>query len=171
MDVQARLISRTICTFYYTHSWAVPSPFFGSFLAFFWPLFHPLFCPFFKPLFNPLFVLCLSPAVAMQRRMLRAISHSLLLYDPDFLLVVDDDTYVNVPQLMHGTNLSRYLTHEMREMPLALGHLTGSNKVCVYLSPLHSPSLSLSPSTSPSHPRPSPAPTKCASIQPPSITL
>ena len=60
-------------------------------------------------------------------------AHTLLLFDPDFLLVVDDDTYVNVPQLTHGTNLSRYMTHEMRQAPLALGHLTGSNKVSNYL--------------------------------------
>ena len=34
-----------------------------------------------------------------QRRPLRAMAHTLLLYDPDFLFVVDDDTYVRVQHL------------------------------------------------------------------------
>ena len=30
-------------------------------------------------------------------------SHSLLLFDPDFLFVVDDDTYVNAKLLAYGS--------------------------------------------------------------------
>ena len=58
-----------------------------------------------------------------QRRQLRAMSHALLLYDPDFLLVVDDDTYVNVKLITYGTTLSKYILTEMKINPIVYGQL------------------------------------------------
>ena len=43
-----------------------------------------------------------------QRRSLRAISHTLLIYDPDYLLVVDDDTFVSIDMLKPYGALDRY---------------------------------------------------------------
>lgn len=36
-----------------------------------------------------------------QRRPLRALAHVLVLYDPTFIILVDDDTYVNYPLILH----------------------------------------------------------------------
>eukprot|EP01036_Dinobryon_divergens_P024741 gene24741-33215_t len=63
-----------------------------------------------------------------QRRPLRALSHTLLLFDPEFLLIVDDDTYVNVKLLNYGSIISNVMFHE-RQSAIAMGHLTGGNKI------------------------------------------
>ena len=60
-----------------------------------------------------------------QRRQLRAMSHALLLYDPDFLLVVDDDTYVNVDLITYGTNLSKFILTVMKINPIVYGEKWG----------------------------------------------
>ncbi|KAJ1421905.1 hypothetical protein B484DRAFT_452587 [Ochromonadaceae sp. CCMP2298] len=64
-----------------------------------------------------------------QRRPLRAMSHTLSLYDPDFLFVVDDDTWVNIPMLLPGTIMHQIINKEMRVRPLVLGQLNGGNKI------------------------------------------
>lgn len=63
-----------------------------------------------------------------QRRPLRALSHTLLLFDPEFVLVVDDDTYVNLNLLKYGTILSSVLLRDdIRQSAIAMGHLTGKH--------------------------------------------
>lgn len=60
-----------------------------------------------------------------QRRPLRAMGHVLTVYDPDFLLVVDDDTYVNMKLLNYGTVLSSYIMSSMRDNPIVMGEMLG----------------------------------------------
>ena len=67
-----------------------------------------------------------------QRRPLRALSHTLLLFDPEFLLIVDDDTYVRVSLLKYGTVISNVLLHE-RQSAIAMGHLTGATQTITAL--------------------------------------
>lgn len=64
-----------------------------------------------------------------QRRPLRALAHVLLLYDPQFILLVDDDTWVNMKILEYGSPLSRLITTTMLHDALVLGQLNGGNKV------------------------------------------
>jgi hypothetical protein len=66
-----------------------------------------------------------------QRRALRAMSHVLLLFDPDFLLVVDDDSYVNVDLLNHGSKLSKYILETLSKDNVVLGQLTEGKKITV----------------------------------------
>ena len=58
-----------------------------------------------------------------QRRPLRALSHMLSLYDPDFVLVADDDTFVNIKMLSYGSILSSYILRTMSAQPIVLGDL------------------------------------------------
>jgi hypothetical protein len=58
-----------------------------------------------------------------QRRPLRALSHVLSLYDPDFVLVADDDTFVNIKMLSYGSILSSYILRTMSAQPIVLGDL------------------------------------------------
>lgn len=60
-----------------------------------------------------------------QRRQLRALSHTLILFDPEFVLLVDDDTYVSVELLNYGTPLSHYILEEMKEKPIVHGEMQG----------------------------------------------
>ena len=59
-----------------------------------------------------------------QRRPMRSLAHVLLLYDPSFIVLVDDDTYVNYPLLLHrfGPVLRG---NAARERPVVLGELRG----------------------------------------------
>jgi hypothetical protein len=55
----------------------------------------------------------------------RALSHSLLLFDPDFLLLVDDDTYVNMDFLHFGSGvLSAFILKNLRDATV-MGQLNG----------------------------------------------
>lgn len=59
-----------------------------------------------------------------QRRPLRALAHVLSLFDPNFLIIGDDDTFVNYPLL-----IDRYhdvLYKDMHIYPIVLGELTGA---------------------------------------------
>lgn len=64
-----------------------------------------------------------------QRRPLRALSHVLLLYNPEFVLLVDDDTLVNIKMLYPGMPLVDFINNEMKMEPLLMGQLTGGKKV------------------------------------------
>lgn len=64
-----------------------------------------------------------------QRRQLRAMAHALLLYEPQFLLVVDDDSWVNVKLLLRGSPLSHLISSHMTNDAIVLGQMTGGNKV------------------------------------------
>lgn len=59
-----------------------------------------------------------------QRRPLRALAHILLLYDPLFVVLVDDDTFVNY-QLLYKS-YQYLLEDEMIRFPIVLGELTGA---------------------------------------------
>ena len=58
-----------------------------------------------------------------QRRPLRALAHTLLLYDPTYVVVVDDDTFLNFPMLVQ--RLGKYLTEDMSRQPIVLGEFMG----------------------------------------------
>ena len=58
-----------------------------------------------------------------QRRPLRAMSHVLRLYNPDFLIVADDDTFVNITMLSYGSVLSSYILTTMSKRNLVIGDL------------------------------------------------
>lgn len=58
-----------------------------------------------------------------QRRPLRAMAHVLRLYDLDFMIVVDDDTFVNMGLLSYGSVLSSYILNSMRTEQLVLGDM------------------------------------------------
>jgi hypothetical protein len=62
-------------------------------------------------------------SVCAHRRPLRAIAHVIKLFDPDFLLVADDSTYVNMKMLSHGTLLSSYILQQMRIRPIVIGDM------------------------------------------------
>ena len=61
--------------------------------------------------------------VCAQRRPLRAMAHVLQLYDPDFLLVVDDDSFVNIKLLAYGTVLSSYILQTLSNQKIVLGDM------------------------------------------------
>ena len=58
-----------------------------------------------------------------QRRPLRALAHVLWLYDPVFIVLVDDDTYVNYPLLVKRFGAT--LDTIMGSQPIVLGELMG----------------------------------------------
>jgi hypothetical protein len=64
-----------------------------------------------------------------QRRQLRSLQHTLLLFDPQFMLVVDDDTYVNSRMLSPGGKLDAYIRTELAHSNYVLGELTLGRKV------------------------------------------
>ncbi len=64
-----------------------------------------------------------------QRRPLRSMSHVLHLFDPDFLLVVDDDTWVNIDMLKLDSGLSSLLNKDFKEKPIVMGQLTAGRKI------------------------------------------
>jgi hypothetical protein len=64
-----------------------------------------------------------------QRRPLRAMSHVLLLYDPSFMLVVDDDTFVNMKLLERGGMIDKYFREDLLVNNVILGQLSGGRKV------------------------------------------
>lgn len=64
-----------------------------------------------------------------QRRMLRALQHAMLLFDPQFIVVADDDTYVNIQMLNPGGRLDKYIRTELASNNHVLGSLTLGRKV------------------------------------------
>lgn len=64
-----------------------------------------------------------------QRRQLRALQHTLLLFDPQWIIVADDDTYVNIVKFAPGGELDRYLRHELAKSNHVVGSLTLGKKV------------------------------------------
>ena len=64
-----------------------------------------------------------------QRRPLRSMSHTLSLYDPEFLFVVDDDTYVNIQMLLPGKQMREIIKKEFHNSPIVMGQLNGGNKI------------------------------------------
>eukprot|EP00607_Mallomonas_marina_P004474 CAMPEP_0182438590 /NCGR_PEP_ID=MMETSP1167-20130531/85879_1 /TAXON_ID=2988 /ORGANISM="Mallomonas Sp, Strain CCMP3275" /LENGTH=462 /DNA_ID=CAMNT_0024632023 /DNA_START=532 /DNA_END=1920 /DNA_ORIENTATION=- len=55
-----------------------------------------------------------------QRRPLRALSHALLLFDPDFVFIGDDDTYLNYDLLQR--QLGHMIDNDMRTEPIVMGN-------------------------------------------------
>lgn len=65
-----------------------------------------------------------------QRRPLRSLAHTLRLFDPtDFVMVVDDDTYVNIDMLKLGTPLSKYISDSLSKHHFVVGELTNGKKI------------------------------------------
>lgn len=64
-----------------------------------------------------------------QRRTLRAMQHTLLLFDPQFMLTVDDDTYVNIQMFKPGGLLDRYIREDLIYSRNVLGELTNGKKI------------------------------------------
>jgi len=58
-----------------------------------------------------------------QRRPLRALAHVLLLFDPLYLILVDDDTLVNFPLL--ATRFASFIRGNMTHQPIVMGELLG----------------------------------------------
>lgn len=58
-----------------------------------------------------------------QRRPLRALGHVLLLYDLDFVLLVDDDTFVNSQLLTYMSSLGTYIMTVMKRENIVLGEM------------------------------------------------
>eukprot|EP00598_Pedospumella_elongata_P007581 CAMPEP_0184972332 /NCGR_PEP_ID=MMETSP1098-20130426/4341_1 /TAXON_ID=89044 /ORGANISM="Spumella elongata, Strain CCAP 955/1" /LENGTH=638 /DNA_ID=CAMNT_0027494593 /DNA_START=26 /DNA_END=1942 /DNA_ORIENTATION=+ len=64
-----------------------------------------------------------------QRRMLRGLQHAMLLYAPTFIIVADDDTYVNIQMLNPGGSLDHYIRNELIHNNHIVGSLTLGKKV------------------------------------------
>ena len=58
-----------------------------------------------------------------QRRPLRTLSHILLLFDPEFILMADDDTYINYDRLV--TTYRSNIYGIMQNIPIVLGEFQG----------------------------------------------
>jgi hypothetical protein len=67
-----------------------------------------------------------------QRRPLRALAHVLLLFDSEFILLADDDTFVNYELLL--ARYGRMLQNEMVTVPIYLGEFTGSTGASGHLT-------------------------------------
>ncbi len=61
-----------------------------------------------------------------QRRPLRSLAHTLLLFDPNYLLLVDDDTYVSVKVLQ---KMDPYIRKHLMTEALVMGQLTKGRKI------------------------------------------
>ena len=65
-----------------------------------------------------------------QRRPMRSLAHTLRLFDPtDFVMIVDDDTFVNIDMLKLGSPLSKYIAEIMRKHHFVVGELTEGKKI------------------------------------------
>jgi hypothetical protein len=60
-----------------------------------------------------------------QRRPLRALAHATLLYDSDFVFLVDDDSYINIKLITYEGIFSGIIFKELKNNPVVLGQLTG----------------------------------------------
>ena len=67
-----------------------------------------------------------------QRRPLRALSHVLLLFDPKYVVLIDDDTFLNFQLFKH--RFSSYLNGEMTEIPAVIGEYQGQTGPYGHLS-------------------------------------
>jgi len=67
-----------------------------------------------------------------QRRPLRALAHTLLLFDPSFAAILDDDTYLNYPHLID--TFGSYLFNDMIKEPIYMGEFLGKTGVNGHLS-------------------------------------
>ena len=59
-----------------------------------------------------------------QRRPLRALAHTLLLFDPLYMVIVDDDTFLNFPLLLKRYGI--FLRNDMKFHPIAIGEFMGA---------------------------------------------
>jgi hypothetical protein len=64
-----------------------------------------------------------------QRRVLRSLQHTLLLFDPQFMIICDDDTYVNINKLEHGGLLDKFIRKTLVKSNYVLGELTMGKKI------------------------------------------
>ncbi len=59
-----------------------------------------------------------------QRRPLRSLAHALLFFDPDFMIILDDDTYFNYP-LFAKSSYFDFVMQNMTQEPIYLGEALG----------------------------------------------
>ena len=64
-----------------------------------------------------------------QRRPLRALAHALQLFDPGFVVLVDDDTFVNMKFLLPGGLMHKYVHGYMAPRNLVIGEMYQSQEV------------------------------------------
>ena len=64
-----------------------------------------------------------------QRRVLRALAHVLHLFEPKFILTVDDDTWVNYQMLMKGGLLHNWVRNNLITYNIVIGSLSNGRKV------------------------------------------
>ena len=65
-----------------------------------------------------------------QRRPLRALAHTLRLFDPSqFVMIVDDDTWVNMNYLKLGSPFSNYMSTVLNKTPFVVGEMTRGKKI------------------------------------------
>jgi len=64
-----------------------------------------------------------------QRRVLRALSHILHLFDPKFIFTVDDDTWVNYKMLIEGGIMHNWIKSDLVNQNSVLGSLTMGKKI------------------------------------------
>lgn len=58
-----------------------------------------------------------------QRRPLRALSHILTIYDPNVVIILDDDTFLNYDLLIK--TFGGYFANEFKEIPVVMGEFQG----------------------------------------------
>eukprot|EP01040_Poterioochromonas_malhamensis_P026716 gene26716-33650_t len=63
-----------------------------------------------------------------QRRPLRALAHALQLYDPDYVLLGDDDTFVSM-HVLRSAGFQEYVRTTLARSPLILGQLSQGRKI------------------------------------------
>ena len=65
-----------------------------------------------------------------QRRPLRALAHTLRLFDPSqFAMIVDDDTWVNINYLKLGSPFSNYMSTVLSKSAFVVGEMTRGKKI------------------------------------------
>ena len=62
-------------------------------------------------------------------RPLRALAHVLLLFDPSFLVLLDDDTFLNLPLLLSSALMKTFIVGDMQHQPVVIGELMDKGKV------------------------------------------
>jgi hypothetical protein len=80
------------------------------------------------PRFIPGSILRFNPPkgwACAQRRPLRSLAHVLLLYDSDFIVILDDDTYFNYDLFLH--RYGSFVYQEMFKSSIVMGEFGGSN--------------------------------------------
>ena len=66
-----------------------------------------------------------------QRRLLRAMAHTLLLFDPDIMIIGDDDTYINYPLIIN--TFKNAISSTMSTIPMIIGTMIIGTLIFYYI--------------------------------------